>query len=295
LIGDHPELEDPEEPLALALESKIPGVVAAASEVIAKHPDRIRGRDDAKARRGASAKKRASGGGAARVGKALRDLLEAADANSDLEALMLVVDATAALAVDGSREPLGRLCLSPNGILREHVERALSSLLGGDQKATCPAPEAGMPLPEELGRAATAPVKLVFESDVGELGLELDPSFAPIAVTRVVELAKSGFYDGMVVHRVVPGFVTQLGSPSGDGFGGAPARPPLACETAPVPFVAGSVGMALAGRDTGSSQFFVTHADYPHLDGQYAWIGRSAGPWASLVEGDRVLRVRATP
>ena len=59
-----------------------------------------------------------------------------------------------------------------------------------------------------------------------------------------------------------------------------------------MPFTAGAVGMALSGRDTGSSQLFVTQASYPHLDGRYAWIGTASGPWGALVEGDVVHEVR---
>lgn len=295
LIGEHPELDDPEVPLALALESKSAGVVAAAAEVIAKHPDRIGGRVEPERHRGKTPKRATRRSGGPQVGKALIGLLEAFEPSGDIEAIMHVSDAAGALALDGAREPLGRLCRSAHPLVRQHAERALAAILGGDQKSVCTAPDTGLPLPDELSRLVGAPVKLVFESDVGELILELDPALAPVAVTRIVELAKGGFYDGMLVHRVVPGFVTQLGSPTSDGFGGAPGRASLACETAPVVFRAGSVGMALAGRDTGSSQFFVTHADHPHLDGQYAWLGRSSGPWATLVEGDRILRAHMVP
>ncbi len=76
------------------------------------------------------------------------------------------------------------------------------------------------------------------------------------------------------MHRVVPGFVAQFGDPGGDGYGGDD-QPPLRCETAPIAFGRGAVGIALSGRDTGASQLFVTLGRYPHLDGEYAWLGRS--------------------
>jgi cyclophilin family peptidyl-prolyl cis-trans isomerase len=134
-------------------------------------------------------------------------------------------------------------------------------------------------------------VHLELDTDDGTLGLDLDPTLAPVAVTRLVELANAHFFDGIVVHRVVPGFVVQLGDPDGDGFGGA-ARPPLRCETSPAPFETGSVGIALSGRDTGSSQFFVTLAREPHLDGEYALIGRAGPGWDRVAEGDIVTTVR---
>ena len=89
----------------------------------------------------------------------------------------------------------------------------------------------------------------------------------------------------------MPGFVAQFGDPGGDGFGG-PGREPLRCETTPRPFEPLSVGVALAGRDTGSSQLFVTLARSAHLDGEYAWVGRAAGDWDAVAEGDVIRKVR---
>ncbi|HWZ89800.1 MAG TPA: peptidylprolyl isomerase, partial [Polyangiaceae bacterium] len=86
----------------------------------------------------------------------------------------------------------------------------------------------------------------------------------------------------------VPGFVAQFGDPSGDGYGGDD-QPPLRCETSPVAFSPGSVGVALAGRDTGSSQLFVTLGRYPHLDGEYAWLGEAGPGWDRIAPGDRIL------
>jgi cyclophilin family peptidyl-prolyl cis-trans isomerase len=89
---------------------------------------------------------------------------------------------------------------------------------------------------------------------------------------------------------VVPGYLAQFGDPGGDGFGGAPQR--LRCETSPATFGAGDVGVAIAGRDTGSSQLFVTLSRRPELDGEYTWIGRAEGNWDRLVEGDRIRGVK---
>ena len=131
---------------------------------------------------------------------------------------------------------------------------------------------------------------MTFETDAGELTLKLDPELAPSAVTRVLALVEAGFYNGLVVHRVVPGFVAQFGDPSGDGYGGDD-QPPLRCETSPVAFGPGAVGVALAGRDTGASQLFVTLGRYPHLDGDYAWLGEAGPGWDRIAAGDRILRV----
>jgi len=93
------------------------------------------------------------------------------------------------------------------------------------------------------------------------------------------------------VHRVVPGFVAQFGDPDGDGFGG-PDLPPLRCQVSGEPFELGSVGVALAGHDTGLSQFFVTLRPAPHLTGEYSLIGQAEPGWEKLAPGDRILEAR---
>jgi peptidyl-prolyl cis-trans isomerase B (cyclophilin B) len=116
-------------------------------------------------------------------------------------------------------------------------------------------------------------------------------ALAPLTVARLTALARSDFYKGIVVHRVVPSFVVQFGDPHGDGFGGSGTL--LPCETSPVPFAPMTVGMALAGRDTGSSQLFVTLARAPHLDGEYTVWGHASGPWDALREGDVITHSAA--
>jgi cyclophilin family peptidyl-prolyl cis-trans isomerase len=134
----------------------------------------------------------------------------------------------------------------------------------------------------------------VLTTDVGELRLRLDGRETPLAVARVAELVRAGFYDGMVIHRAVPGFVVQFGDRGGDGFGGSD-RPVLPCETSLAPFQQGRVGIALAGRDTGSSQLFVTLGPLPHLDGNYSLIGSAEGDWDRLAVGDVIQRARIKP
>jgi cyclophilin family peptidyl-prolyl cis-trans isomerase len=139
----------------------------------------------------------------------------------------------------------------------------------------------------------TAAVRIALDTDAGPLALVLDPVGAPIAVTRLTALARAGFYSGTSFHRVVPGYLAQFGDPRGDGYGGSGEL--LRCETSPIPFARGDVGVALAGRDTGSSQVFVTLARYPSLDGEYAWVGHAEGDWDAVVEGDIIRTVRVEP
>jgi cyclophilin family peptidyl-prolyl cis-trans isomerase/HEAT repeat protein len=95
---------------------------------------------------------------------------------------------------------------------------------------------------------------------------------APLTTLNFMELARSGFFNGLKVHRLVPNFVVQTGDPRGDGEGGPGFSIPD--ELSPLPFVRGTVGMALSWRDTGGSQFFITHSPQPHLDGRYTVFGQ---------------------
>lgn len=109
----------------------------------------------------------------------------------------------------------------------------------------------------------------------GEIEIELRPDIAPWAVATVVTLTRKGYYDGLEVHRVVPDFVVQGGDPTESGWGGpgftTPSEPGSLADGPG--FMAGGVGVADAGRDSGGSQWFVMHSRAPHLDGRYTWIG----------------------
>jgi cyclophilin family peptidyl-prolyl cis-trans isomerase len=283
LLGGHPEIREAAEVLAKALGAAEPGVVAAAASVIASHPQRVMARAGGKGKPIPAVHPEAE--------SALLTALDGKGATSDLEALVSVIDAVAALGLEQAKPQLQKLCSAPQVVAREHAHKALASLLGGVQKVSC-APPDPLPLPVELDHLVTKKTSLKLTTDAGELTLALDPRLAPVAVTRVVDLAKSGFYDGMVVHRVVPAFVSQFGSPTADGYGGAKDRPALPCETSPTSFGALAVGVALAGRDTGSSQLFVTHGAYPHLDGKYAQIGTAGGAWDALIDGDLIQTIK---
>jgi cyclophilin family peptidyl-prolyl cis-trans isomerase len=87
-----------------------------------------------------------------------------------------------------------------------------------------------------------------------------------------VQLAEKGFYDGIRFHRVVPNFVAQAGCPIGNGWGGPGYE--IRNEDSPLRYERGMVGMATAGKDSGGSQFFVTHSRQPHLDGRYTIFGK---------------------
>src|SRR3712207_9432356 len=95
---------------------------------------------------------------------------------------------------------------------------------------------------------------------------------APNTVTSFLTLAEQGYFDGLTFHRIVPNFVIQGGDPRGDGNGGPGYQ--IRCEINQVPYARGAVGMALSGKDTGGSQWFVTHSPQPHLDGGFTGFER---------------------
>ena len=139
--------------------------------------------------------------------------------------------------------------------------------------------------------APRAPVARI-ETVRGTMELVLFPAEAPVTVHNFVSLASRHYFDGQQFHRVVPNFVVQAGDPRGDGNGGPGYA--IRDELNPHRYVRGTLGMALSGPNTGGSQFFVTHAPQPHLDGGYTVFGqlRSGGAVLDrIVQGDRIVRI----
>ncbi|MGH9966694.1 MAG: peptidylprolyl isomerase [Pyrinomonadaceae bacterium] len=128
-------------------------------------------------------------------------------------------------------------------------------------------------------------VRAVVSTTKGVFTIKLLPEDAPLNVDSFVELAKREYFKGISFHRVVPNFVIQGGDPRGDGNGGPGYS--VRCEINQVPYERGAVGMALSGKDTGGSQWFVTHSPQPHLDGGYTVFGRVI---AGIDVVDRITR-----
>ncbi|MEE2828939.1 MAG: peptidylprolyl isomerase [Myxococcota bacterium] len=126
----------------------------------------------------------------------------------------------------------------------------------------------------------------------GEIELALFPRVAPAAVSNFAALADAGYYDGLLVHRVIPDFVVQAGDPSGTGWGGPGWT--IRDEFSELPFVRGSLGMARSGRDSSGSQWFITHSRQPHLDRHYTLFGQVIRGWDVLDAtrlGDRITSI----
>lgn len=114
-------------------------------------------------------------------------------------------------------------------------------------------------------------VSAVVTTTRGVFTIKLLPEEATLTVDNFVQLARRKYFNGISVHRVVPNFVMQDGDPRGDGNGGPGYQ--IRCEINEMPYNRAAVGMALSGKDTGGSQWFVTHSPQPHLDGGYTVFG----------------------
>jgi cyclophilin family peptidyl-prolyl cis-trans isomerase/HEAT repeat protein len=151
-----------------------------------------------------------------------------------------------------------------------------------------PAPTTVAPDVYQAARVDDPPVSThaFIDTDKGSIEIELAVLDAPLTVENFVTLARKGFFNGVGIHRVVPNFVVQDGDPRGDGEGGPGYT--IRDELNQRPYLRGTVGMALdPWRDTGGSQFFITHSPQPHLDAKYTVFGR-------VVDGmDVVDRIQA--
>ena len=131
-------------------------------------------------------------------------------------------------------------------------------------------PDAALEAERALAAPAYSPQAYV-QTSRGEIRIELAVLDAPRTVANFLALVRRGFFTGLVWHRVVPDFVVQTGDPRGDGEGGPGYT--IRDELNERPYLRGAVGMALDWKDTGGSQFFITHSPQPHLDARYTVFG----------------------
>jgi cyclophilin family peptidyl-prolyl cis-trans isomerase/HEAT repeat protein len=200
----------------------------------------------------------------------------------DLDARLALVGALAVQKDARATETLrGAAARDPSRVVRE---RAGAALRGQGLEA----PWAGRepvrrpPLDYREAVAVYAPrpdvplytPRAILHTRYGKIEVHLDVVETPLTTANFIDLARRGYYDGLTFHRVVPGFVSQGGDPRGDGNGGPGYT--IRCEAGERPYGRGAVGMALSGKDTGGSQFFITHSPQPHLDGGYTLFGQVA-------------------
>ena len=139
--------------------------------------------------------------------------------------------------------------------------------------------------------------KCIIKTNKGSLFIELYDSETPLTVQNFIKLAESGFYNGIKFHRVIPGFVSLVGCPTGDGTGGPGWNIP--CETSnPNQFHdRGVLSMAHSGKNTGGSQFFICHSrrSVVNLDGKHTCFGRVVQGLETLDQiriGDEILEIK---
>jgi cyclophilin family peptidyl-prolyl cis-trans isomerase/HEAT repeat protein len=173
------------------------------------------------------------------------------------------------------------------------LQQALDKL----EKKSAPTPAPVGPAsqhPIDWALVQTIPVgqRVQMTTTKGVIIMQLQVVEAPGSVASFVSLVQQHFYDGLYFHRVVPDFVAQGGDPRGDGSGSTPYN--LRSEFSQLTYGAGAVGLASAGKDTESCQFFFTHQPTPHLDGRYtifAQVVQGMAVVQQLEIGDKMLRV----
>jgi cyclophilin family peptidyl-prolyl cis-trans isomerase len=186
-----------------------------------------------------------------------------------------------------------------DAVTRDKARRLLVEKYGASAASFRPIPVRTRLSPADYDRLARAANETLFsaalETARGSAILDLDAEEAPMTVESFRALAAKRFFDGIVIHRVVPDFVVQTGDPRGDGSGGPGYA--IRDEIDPLRYARGAVGMALSGPDTGGSQWFVTLAPQIHLDGGYTVFGRVRSGmelFDRTEQDDRLVSVRVT-
>jgi cyclophilin family peptidyl-prolyl cis-trans isomerase len=221
--------------------------------------------------------------------------------DADVEARVAIVKALAvqkdARSLDVLRDAAAG---DPSRVVRQ---RASAALEAAGHEAPAPGPvtlarpaydyrEALRPY-DHLSTVPVYTPRALIHTRRGVIEIHLNVVEAPLTSASFMDLARRGFFDGLTFHRVEPGFVIQGGSPRGDSEGGPGYT--LRCEIGQRPYGRGTVGMALAGKDTGGSQFFITHLPAPQLDGGYTafgWVAAGMDVVDQIRPGDVIERVQ---
>ena len=154
------------------------------------------------------------------------------------------------------------------------LEKAIA-YLDGKPLPIAQKPAYNHPIDWKILGGTTAATRVVLQTRKGNITLQFFPVWAPGSVANFLDLAKSGFFNGKIFHRVVPNFVVQSGCPRGDGYGALDYS--IRTEIGLAWYDdEGYLGMASAGPDTEGTQFFITHSPTPHLDGRYTIFGKVA-------------------
>jgi cyclophilin family peptidyl-prolyl cis-trans isomerase/HEAT repeat protein len=197
-----------------------------------------------------------------------------AAADADFDARAGALEGLAKFGTPESRAVLRQALGDREWPVRLRAAELLRELGETDATPTRPAPlrqPASFFSSAELLHPAYTPHAFI-ETARGTIEVQLNVVEAAVTTATFIEQARAGLFNGIRVHRVVPAFVVQAGDPRGDGTGGPGYAQPD--ELSPVPFLRGTMGMALSWRDTAGSQWFITAAPQPHLDAKYTVFGR---------------------
>jgi cyclophilin family peptidyl-prolyl cis-trans isomerase/HEAT repeat protein len=205
--------------------------------------------------------------------KALSDAFETTTNDKQNDAALSIVGALGKAKDGAATAALLNAAKSTDHLVRRRAIDALKDREGVTVPTVGPAKSRNTPADyaRAVSRIGKQP-KATLTTDKGVITIQFYPAEAPLTVDSFIQLANAHFFDGLTFHRVVPNFVVQGGDPRGDGNGGPGYT--IRCEINTVPYDAGAVGMALSGKDTGGSQFFITHSPQPHLDGGYTVFGQ---------------------
>ncbi len=203
-----------------------------------------------------------------------------ADKSTDMDLRRSIIGATEPFLADGRRDSIFIRILAlglsdPEYINRRDAAALEKTYLEIDHTAGVGSPETKFSTADietAIKRYAKGNPRAIITTNRGIIKFDLYFDLAPLTVMNFINLAKDGFYSGLVFHRVVPNFVIQGGDPDGNGWGGPGYH--IRCEYSDEPFRRGTVGIATSGKDTGGSQFFITHSPQPHLDARYTVFGQ---------------------
>ena len=197
-----------------------------------------------------------------------------AESNPSNDAALAILGALAKQKTDAANEQLKAGLKSGDHLIRRQAAALLKANGAGDfssEIGTVQTRNTDADYKRALARIGRN-VRALVTTSKGSFTIELLPEAAPLTVDNFVQLAQRGYFRNITFHRVVPNFVIQGGDPRGDGNGGPGYS--IRCEINQTLYDRAAVGMALSGKDTGGSQWFVTHAPQPHLDGGYTVFGR---------------------
>ena len=229
--------------------------------------------------------------------EALRQAFKTAQSDAAYAARTAALDALATYGAAEAASTLTQALEDKDWAVRLRAADLLAKLEPANTAAATIAPAPGQPLAPYDDPKLIAPVNsphVFIETAFGTIEFELAVLDAPQTSRNFIELARKGFFDGLEVHRVVANFVLQDGDPRGDGEGGPGYT--IRDELNERPYLRGTVGMALdEWRDTGGSQFFITHSPQPHLDGKYTAFGHVVNGMDvvdRIKPGDVIQRIR---